>query len=164
MSIKGCRNCSSLQSQIDQKDVIIEKFQRIARCQFELIQDLSQGENFNYPTTTSFFENEALLTARPASGKSVANRSYYRAYIGPLTDDIDKDALKTILETSFGTVEALDFIPGKSCAFANFSSPSAYHNAVSVGAVQVKGNMLSVEQAKKPLRSPRNNRKKFPIA
>ncbi|CAG8735343.1 16935_t:CDS:2, partial [Acaulospora colombiana] len=44
---------------------------------------------------------------------AVANRSYYRAYVGPLTDDVDKDSLKTILETAFGTVETLDFIPGK---------------------------------------------------
>ncbi|RHZ60506.1 hypothetical protein Glove_352g54 [Diversispora epigaea] len=152
MNCKNCRNCGSLQSQIDQKDAIIEKYQQIARCQFELIQDLSQHD-----TETSFYENEVLLSSRPV--KSV-NRSYYRAYIGPLTDDIDKGCLKTILETSFGPVDALDFIPGKSCAFANFASPTAYNNAVSVGAIQVKGNVLSVEQAKRPPRPSRNNNRK----
>ncbi|CAG8521897.1 9783_t:CDS:2 [Diversispora eburnea] len=141
--------------QYDKYDVkhYSQRYQQIARCQFELIQDLSQND-----IEPSFYENEVLLSSRPV--KSVVNRSYYRAYIGPLTDDIDKSCLKAILETSFGPVDALDFIPGKSCAFANFASPNAYNNAVSVGAIQVKGNVLSVEQAKRPPRSSRNNNRK----
>ncbi|CAG8719204.1 21033_t:CDS:2 [Cetraspora pellucida] len=156
MNGKDCRRCLALLSQIEQKDAIIEKYRKITKYQSDLIQDLSNGGNLDLTPPIISYDNEFLaVTTR----STVVSSSFYRIYIGPLTDDIDKETLKQSLEASFGPVDSLDFIPGKSCAFANFSSPTAFNNAIKEGVIIVKDHMLSVEQAKKPPRS-RTNRKK----
>ncbi|CAG8721265.1 6549_t:CDS:2, partial [Dentiscutata heterogama] len=159
MNGKDCRRCLSLLSQIEQKDAIIEKYRKITKYQSDLIQDLSSGGNFDLTPPILSYDNEFLTVAARSTGKYVVSRSYYRTYIGPLTDDIDKETLKQNLEATFGPVDSLDFIPGKSCAFANFSSPTAFNNAIKEGVIIVKDHMLSVEQAKRPPRS-RTSRKK----
>ncbi|CAG8587604.1 21431_t:CDS:2, partial [Dentiscutata erythropus] len=136
MNGKDCRRCLSLLSQIEQKDAIIEKYRKITKYQSDLIQDLSRGGNFDLTPPILSYDNEFL---------TVAARS--------------TETLKENLEATFGPVDSLDFIPGKSCAFANFSSPTAFNNAIKEGVIIVKDHILSVEQAKRPPRS-RTSRKK----
>ncbi|RGB25876.1 hypothetical protein C1646_722658 [Rhizophagus diaphanus] len=138
-----CFKCISYRAQLEQKEAIIAKYQKIVQFQNDLIQDFSHGQKITATIDTT--NSGTVLAAREKF-----NRSYYRTYIGPLTDEVDKGSLKQCLEKSFGPVNNIDFIPGKSCAFANFSSPTAYHNAISEGAIMVNGIVLSVEQAKKP--------------
>ncbi|RIA86344.1 hypothetical protein C1645_331592 [Glomus cerebriforme] len=139
-----CFKCISYRAQLEQKEAIIAKYQKIVQFQNDLIQDFSRGQKITVATSNT--------TSEPVSAASRenSNRNYYRTYIGPLTNQVDKGSLKQCLEKSFGPVNNIDFIPGKSCAFANFSSPTAYHNAISEGAVMVNGIVLNVEQAKKP--------------
>ncbi|CAI2172761.1 20235_t:CDS:2 [Funneliformis geosporum] len=144
---ESCFTCISYKAQLEQKEAIITKYQKIVQFQNELIQELSLNQKKTTKDTASVTTNdEAALTA--VRGRF--NRNYYRTYVGPLTGEVDKTSLKKCLEESFGPVDTIDFIPGKSCAFANFFSPTAYHNAISEGAIMVKGIVLSVEQAKKP--------------
>ncbi|CAG8541312.1 12062_t:CDS:2 [Racocetra fulgida] len=114
MNGKDCRRCLALLSQIEQKDAIIEKYRKITKYQSDLIQDLSHGGgNFDLTPPILSYDNEFLTVAARSTGKYVVSRSYYRTYIGPLTDDIDKETLKQSLEASFGPIDSLDFIPGK---------------------------------------------------
>ncbi|CAG8436866.1 14064_t:CDS:2 [Funneliformis caledonium] len=142
-----CFTCISYRTQLEQKEAIIAKYQKVVQFQHELIHELSISQKITTKDTASVTTNDepALTAVREKS-----NRNYYRTYVGPLTGEVDKASLKQCLEESFGPVDTIDFIPGKSCAFANFFSPTAYHNAISEGAIMVKGIVLSVEQAKKP--------------
>jgi hypothetical protein len=153
---KSCRNCVVLKAQLEQQEAIVAKYLKIVQSQSELIQDLqnksstvgtsskSSPRKQYLPTTYNGWET---TSSDPNNKKA---RVGYRAFIGSITSEIDKDSLKRCLEDSFGKVDSIDIISSKACAFADFASPTAYHNAVSEGAVLVNGIALSVERVRRP--------------
>src|SRR6266480_6804484 len=44
-SEKSCRNCVILRTELEQKEAIVAKYQKIVQSQAELIQDLSQNKS-----------------------------------------------------------------------------------------------------------------------
>ncbi|RIA95664.1 hypothetical protein C1645_816362 [Glomus cerebriforme] len=152
---KSCRNCAVLKTQLEQQEAIVAKYLKIVQSQSELIQDLQNKSSTvgtsskssprkQHPTTYNGWDT----TSNDLNNKKT--RGGYRAFIGSITSEIDKDSLKRCLEDSFGKVESIDIISSKACAFADFASPTAYHNAVSEGAVLVNGIALSVERVRRP--------------
>ncbi|CAG8549587.1 6067_t:CDS:2 [Cetraspora pellucida] len=132
---KPCRNCEALRAQLEQKEAIVDKYQKIVQSQNELLQDLTQkspfasgssrkqSENFGHFGTSSSFDLNSKVTAPKTRGKQ---------------DGIDKETLKKCLEDAFGAVENIDMIPSKACAFADFATQTAYHAAVSEGPKLIK--------------------------
>jgi len=164
-SEKPCRNCVILRAELEQKEAIVAKYQKIVQSQAELIQDLSQNKSTVGPSSkhsprrhhvehpTTFNGWDMSFDDKRTRGRQQQQQQQpqgYRAFIGSITSEMDKDSLKKCLEASFGKVEGIDIIPSKACAFADFASPTAYHNAVSEGAVLVNGIALSVERVRKP--------------
>jgi hypothetical protein len=164
---KSCRNCVMLRAELEQKEAIVAKYQKIVQSQSELIQDLSQNKSsavgasskhsprrhhVEHPTTFNGWDTtfDDKRTRGRQQQQQQQQPQGYRAFIGSITSEMDKDSLKKCLEASFGKVEGIDIIPSKACAFADFASPTAYHNAVSEGAVLVNGIALSVERVRKP--------------
>ncbi|KAF0496449.1 ntf2 and rrm domain protein [Gigaspora margarita] len=157
---KPCRNCEALRAQLEQKEAIVDKYQKIVQSQNELLQDLTQkspytsgssrkqSENFGHFGTSSSYDLNNKVTAPKTRGKQVSKSC--RAFIGSITDGIDKETLKKCLEDAFGAVENIDMIPSKACAFADFATQTAYHAAVSEGAVCCTGIALSVERVRRP--------------
>jgi hypothetical protein len=126
-----CFKCISYKAQLEQKEAIIAKYQKIVQFQNDLIQDFSHGQKITV-TSTSTTNSGTVLAAREKCDFFfltqselllficfnvlyfyLANRSYYRTYIGPLSDEVDKGSLRQCLEKSFGPVNNIDFIPGK---------------------------------------------------
>ncbi|CAI2179062.1 6104_t:CDS:2 [Funneliformis geosporum] len=150
-----CRNCAVLKAQLEQQEDTAARYLKFIQSQNELIQFLSQNKSSLETSSPrrqfSQYAYEQNLTnyngsdaydqsIRRARGKQIQMTKDCRAFIGSITSDIDKDSLKHCLEEAFGPA----------CAFADFASPTAYHNAVSEGAVLVNGIALSVERVRKP--------------
>ncbi|RGB35383.1 hypothetical protein C1646_667762 [Rhizophagus diaphanus] len=155
---KSCRNCVVLKAQLEQQEAIVAKYLKIVQSQSELIQDLQNKSSTvgtspkssprrQYSTNYTNYNGWDTTSNDPNNKKT---RGGYRAFIGSITSEIDKDSLKRCLEDSFGKVDSIDIISSKACAFADFASPTAYHNAVSEGAVLVNGIALSVERVRRP--------------
>jgi len=168
-SEKSCRNCAILRAELEQKEAIVAKYQNIVQSQAELLQDLSQNKSSTVGTSSrpssrrhpveipmtyngwdTSFDDKRRGRQQQQQQQQQPQQQGYRAFIGSITSEMDKDSLKKCLEASFGKVEGIDIIPSKACAFADFASPTAYHNAVSEGAVLVNGIALSVERVRKP--------------
>ncbi|CAG8494325.1 13011_t:CDS:2 [Racocetra fulgida] len=130
---KPCRNCEALRAQLEQKEAIVDKYQKIVQSQNELLQDLTQkspfvsgssrkqGDNFGHLGTSSSFDLNSKVTAPKTRGK--------QAFIGSITDGIDKETLKKCLEDAFGAVENIDMIPSKERwqkLFQSLQNPTKY--------------------------------------
>ncbi|CAG8665174.1 9938_t:CDS:2 [Funneliformis mosseae] len=158
-----CRNCAVLKAQLEQQEDAAARYLKFIQSQNELIQFLSQNKSTleassprrhfsQYAYEQNYNGSDASYDQgiRRARGKQIQMTKDCRAFIGSITSDIDKDSLKHCLEEAFGPVDSIDIISSKACAFADFASPTAYHNAVSEGAVLVNGIALSVERVRKP--------------
>ncbi|CAG8725414.1 22331_t:CDS:2, partial [Gigaspora rosea] len=104
-------------AQFEQKEAIVDKYQKIVQSQNELLQDLTQESPYTSGSSRKKSENFGHL------GTSLS------------FDLNNKETLKKCLENAFGAVENIDMIPSKAFAFADFATQTAYHAAVSEVAV-----------------------------
>ncbi|CAG8598988.1 525_t:CDS:2, partial [Acaulospora morrowiae] len=138
-----------LKEQLEQKEAIIDKYQKIIQSQNELLHDLTQKNQSISGSSNrrDVRDVDPGITSRRHGKQAQVNNC--RAFVGAVTDDIDRESLRQSLEEAFGKVESIDIIPSKNCAFVDFT-PISYHQAVSIGAVMVNGITLSVERVRKP--------------